>query len=186
MFYLFIIRQLHRHSSAANNNAIWPSILVSHQLLFNRWKNGSCARMRACRFTPIYRVHAFTSSAIWQCYILHQRLLHRRNWRFCCFLGPWFFSEAVHRFFQAKICLLNLLISHHHHHHQCTPRWFTGFLSGVAAPELWQSEGLLPSFDGDVLIHINSKLISEGAKMSSLVRAFKCLDISLSYLVVAF
>ena len=96
-----------------------------------------------------------------------------------------FFSEAVHRFFQAKICLLNLLISHHHHH-QCTPRRFTGFLSGVAAPELWESEGLLPSFDGDVLIHINSKLISEGAKMSSLVRAFKCLDISLSYLVVAF
>jgi len=45
-----------------------------------------------------------------------------------------FFSEAVHRFFQAKICLLNLLISHHHH--QWTPRRFTGFLSGVAAPEL--------------------------------------------------
>ena len=126
--------------------------------------------------------HEFCSLTMF--YVLHQRLLHRRNWRFCCFLGPWFFSEAVHRFFQAKICLLNLLVSHHHH--QCTPRRFTGFLSGVAAPELWQSEGLLPSFDGDVLIHINSKLISEGAKMSSLVRAFKCLDISLSYLVVAF
>jgi hypothetical protein len=53
-------------------------------------------------------------------------LLYFRIWKF--------YSKAVHRFFQAKICLLNLLISHHHH--QLTPRRFIGFPSGVAAPEL--------------------------------------------------